>query len=277
MSDHLVWNQHPDLDRPVLVAAFSGWNDAGDAATWAVRHLQNRLDATPFADIDGEDFFDFTEARPQVEIDGGERNLIWPANEFSAAVPQNLVLVQGTEPHCRWRTFTDRILDVAHELDASMIVTLGALLAEVPHTRPVVVYGSCEDDEVGDRLGLERSSYEGPTGILGVLNNRAQQANIATASLWAAVPNYVPGAASPKAALALVERLQELLSQPIPVTDLQIATSAYERQVSELIAEDSDATEYLQNLEQQYDAGHLADPDPAALVDEVEQFLRDLD
>jgi proteasome assembly chaperone (PAC2) family protein len=275
--DHLVWTQHPNLDRPVIVAAFAGWNDAGDAATWALRHLQNRLDAVTFADIDGEEFYDFTEARPMVELEDGERHLVWPQNEFSAAMSQNLVLLQGLEPHFKWRTFTEQVLAVARELDASMIVTLGALLAEVPHTRPVMVYGSCEDIGLGERLGLSPSAYEGPTGIVGVLNSAAQDEGILTASLWAAVPNYVSGAASPKAALALIERLQQVLATPIPVTDLEIASSAYERQISELISEDSDALEYLRTLEEQYDEGELEDPDPAGLADEVEQFLRDLD
>lgn len=275
--DPLVWTQHPNLDRPVIVAAFAGWNDAGDAATWAVRHLQNRLDAVTFAEIDGEEFYDFTEARPMVEIDDGDRRLVWPQNEFSASLARNMVLLSGLEPHFRWRTFAEQVLAVARELDASMIITLGALLAEVPHTRPVMVYGSCEDEALGERLGLSPSSYEGPTGIVGVLNAAAQSMGIVTASLWAAVPNYVSGAASPKAALALVDRLQEVIEAPIPVTDLEIATSAYERQISELISEDDDAREYVLDLETQYDEGELDDPDPAALADEVEQFLRDLD
>jgi len=275
--EHLVWAQHPNLDQPVMVIAFAGWNDAGDASTWALRHLRTRLDAVAFAEIDGEEFYDFTEARPMVEVEDGERHLVWPANNFSAVWSHNLVLLQGVEPHYKWRTFTDQVLEVARELDVSMIVTLGALLAEVPHTRPVTVFGSCEEPELGERLGLEASSYEGPTGIVGVLNRRAQAEGISTASLWASVPNYVSGAASPKAALALVDRLQEVLGEPIALTDLQISASAYERQISELVAEDTDALDYLVKLEEQYDDGELDEPDPSALVDEVEQFLRDLD
>ncbi len=275
--EHLVWKQHPGLDQPVMVVAFAGWNDAGDAASWAVRHLHDRLDAREFAEIDPEDFYDFTETRPMVELEDGQRKILWPRTSFSASLSHNLVLVEGAEPQHRWRTFTDAILEVARELDVSMIVTLGALLSEVPHTRPVKVYGTSEDPRVGDRLDLAQSSYEGPTGIIGVLNSRAREEGLATASLWAAVPTYVSGAASPKAALALVERLQEVTGASIPVTDLQIATSAYERQISELVAEDSDASEYLTRLEEQYDEGELDDPDPSALVDEVEQFLRDLD
>lgn len=274
-SERTIWSRQPQLDAPVLVVGFSGWNDAGDAATWAVRHLHTRLDAEPFAGLDGEDFFDFTTTRPMVELDGDQRHLMWPANEFSAADDANLVLLQGIEPQLRWRSFCEEILDVAEAVEASMLVSLGALLAEVPHSRPVVVYGSCEDDDLGDRLGLERSSYEGPTGIVGVLNQMAQEAGLPTASLWAAVPNYVSGAASPKAALALVDRLQEVLAEPVVSTDLEIAASAYERQIAELVADDTDASEYIATLEAQYDDGELQQPDPEALVEQVEQFLRD--
>jgi predicted ATP-grasp superfamily ATP-dependent carboligase len=276
-EEHVLWAQHPNLDQPIMVVAFAGWNDAGDAATWALRHLRNRLDAFEFARIDAEEFYDFTEARPMVELDEGSRRILWPSNDFSATLSHDLVLVQGIEPHFRWRTFTDSVLEVARDLDVSMVVTLGALLAEVPHTRPVAVYGSSEDPEIAERLDLQQSTYEGPTGIIGVLNRRAQEVGIPTASLWASVPTYVSGAASPKAALALVERLEQLVGASIPVTDLQIAAAAYERQISELVAEDTDASEYLERLEQQYDDGQLDEPDPSALADEVEQFLRDLD
>lgn len=276
MTDHLLWSRRPDLDRPVIITAFSGWNDAGDAATWAVRHLHNRLVAEPFADIDGEEFYDFTDTRPTVELDGDERVLHWPRNELSFVSQANLVLVNGVEPQLKWRTFGEQIISVARELDASMVVSLGALLADVPHTRPVTVYGSCEDAELGRRLGLERSSYEGPTGIVGVINSLTQAAGIATASLWAAVPNYVAGAPSPKAALALVVRLQELLGVTIPVTDLEIATAAYERQINDLVAEDDDLVQFIGELEQHHDEAGDA-PDPTAFVEEVEQFLREQD
>ena len=260
----------------MVVVAFDGWNDAGDAATWAVRHLDQRWDATFFAEIDPEHFFDFASVRPMVELDGEVRTLHWPANHFSAvAGPRPMILLQGIEPQLRWRTFTDQVMAIATAYDASMVVTLGALLAETPHSRPVTLYGGSDDPALRERLGLERSSYEGPTGIVGVLNQAAQDAGIPTASVWAAVPNYVSGASSPKAALALLERLSELLSVAIEVTDLQIATSAYERQITELVSEDSDTAEYVQTLEEQYDGGELAEPDPTALVQEVEEFLRE--
>lgn len=271
-----MWRRRPTLDKPILIAAFDGWNDAGDAATWAVRHLAQRWDAETFAEIDPEVFYDFSNLRPVVELDGDQRVLHWPENAFaSTAEPRPLILLQGIEPQMRWRTYTHQIISLAQDLDVSMVVTLGALLAEIPHSRPVSIYGGSDDAAVRDRLDLERSTYEGPTGIVGVLNSAAREAGIPSASLWAAVPNYVSGAASPKAALALVDRLQELLGINVSVTDLEIASSAYERQITELVAEDDETAEYIRTLEEQYDEGELEDPDPTALVEEVEQFLRD--
>ena len=277
MANHVEWSRLPTVERPVVVAAFAGWNDAGDAATWAVRHLHNRLVAEPFAEIDSEEFYDFTDTRPMVELDGDTRVLNWPQNTFSFVTESNLVLVQGVEPQLKWRTFAEQIIDVARETDARMVVTLGALLADVPHSRPVTVYGSCEDETLGARMGLERSSYEGPTGIVGVVTSLTQTAGIPTASLWAAVPNYVSGAPSPKAALALVTRLQELLEITIPTTDLEIAAAAYERQINDLVAADDDLVSFIGELEEHYDGGNLEAPDPTAFVEEVEQFLRDQD
>ncbi|MGI9624281.1 MAG: PAC2 family protein [Acidimicrobiales bacterium] len=274
--DHVRWRRRPEMSKPVVLAAFDGWNDAGDAATWALRHVAQRWDAETFADIDPEIFYDFSELRPVVELEDDERILHWPENAFAATDrPTPMVLLQGIEPQMRWRTFTDQVIGVAQELDASMIVTLGALLAEIPHSRPVAVYGGSDDAGLCERLGLEKSTYEGPTGIVGVLNNSAREVGIPTASIWAAVPNYVSGAASPKAALALVHRLQDLLDISVPVTDLEIATSAYERQITELVSEDDETAEYIRTLEEQYDDGDLQSPDPGVLVEEVEQFLRD--
>lgn len=274
--DHLRWRRRPELSKPIMLAAFDGWNDAGDAATWALRHVAQRWEAETFADIDPESFYDFSELRPVVELEDEERVLHWPENAFAAtADPTPMIMLQGIEPQMRWRTFTDQVIGVAQELDASMIVTLGALLAEVPHSRPVAVYGGSDDREVRERLGLEKSTYEGPTGIVGVLNAATREAGIPTASIWAAVPNYVSGAASPKAALALIHRLQDLLDISVPVTDLEIATSAYERQITELVSEDEETAEYIRTLEEQYDDGELKSPDPGVLVEEVEQFLRE--
>lgn len=278
-TPHVDWSRQPSLTRPVLICAFAGWNDAGDAATWAVRHLHNRSMAEPFAGIDPEEFFDFSQQRPLVELDDDDhRRLLWPANEFSAATePRSLIFMQGVEPQLKWRTFTEQILGVAQRLDVEMVVTLGALLAEVPHSRPVNIFGSCDDEELGATLDLEKSSYEGPTGIVGVLHSALRDADIPSASLWAAVPNYVSGAASPKAALALVERLQKLLRTGVPTTDLEIAASSYERQISQLIADDDETASYIRTLEENYDTedGDEPEADPAKLVEEVERFLRD--
>jgi predicted ATP-grasp superfamily ATP-dependent carboligase len=274
-ADHLRRLFSPDVRAPIVLAAFEGWNDAGDAASWAVRHLGDRWGAEPFAEIDPEVFFDFSTTRPMVELTDEGRVLRWPTTTVSVVTdPVPLVLVQGIEPQLQWRTYVEQVLAITREVGATMLVTVGALLAEVPHTRPVMIYGSSEDDALGARLELEPSTYEGPTGIVGILNAAAQEAGIPTVSLWAAVPNYVSGAASPKAALALVERIREVLSTPIPTTDLEIAASAYERQITELVSEDDDTAAYIASLEEAFDEGP-DEPDPQALVEEVERFLRD--
>lgn len=277
-TPHVEWSRQPSLTSPVMVCAFAGWNDAGDAATWAVRHLHQRSLAEPFAGIDGEEFFDFSDTRPLVELDDdGSRRLLWPANEFSAASePRSLILLQGIEPQLRWRTFCEQIIGVAQRFDVEMVVTLGALLAEVPHSRPVSVFGSCDDPELGATLNLERSSYEGPTGIVGALHAALGEADIPSASLWSAVPNYVAGAASPKAALALIERLQKLLRVGFPTTDLEIASSAYERQIAQLVSDDEETASYIRTLEESYDEAEEedADDDPEKFIEDVEAFLR---
>lgn len=279
-ANHVRLTAEPDLRAPVLICAFEGWNDAGDAASTTVRHLIDRWSAERFADIDPEEFFDFTAVRPTVEIlDGLERNLQWPENVFHAAhladAPFDAVLLLGMEPQMKWRTFCESILDTARAVGAEMIVTLGALLADVPHTRPPQVVGTAYDAATADKLGLEPSSYEGPTGILGVLHAAAKDEGFTVASLWAAVPAYIPGATSPKAALALVERLTRLLDVSVYTTDLEIASVSYERQVTELVGEDEETVEFVRELEERFDeeAEFLSNDD---LVDEVEQFLRDL-
>lgn len=279
-ANHVRQSAEPILRAPVLICAFEGWNDAGDASSTTLRHLIDRWSADKFADIDPEEFFDFTAMRPTVEIvDGHERQLHWPDNSFHAAnlvdAPFDAVLLLGMEPQMKWRTFCEVILETARSVGAEMIVTLGALLADVPHTRPTQVVGSAYDEATADRLGLEPSNYEGPTGILGVLHAAARDEGFTVASLWAAVPAYIPGANSPKAALALVERLTKLLDVNVYTTDLEIAAVSYERQVTELVSEDEDTVEFVQELEARYDeeAEFLSNDD---LMDEVEQFLRDL-
>lgn len=277
--EHLVWHDRPQLRRPVMIAAFEGWNDAGEAATGAVELLGERWEARRIASIDPEDFFDFTSTRPRVELgDDDERQIVWPANELSVASPPGLatdvVLLLGTEPQLKWRTFSDLVVDAARELEVSMVITLGALLAEVPHTRPTPVTGTTADPELSAMLGLAPSRYEGPTGIVGVLSQSIRRAGIPSASLWAAVPSYVPGAPSPKATLAIVERVTTLLHTGLVLTDLEIAAASYERQLDELVAEDEETTDYVEQLEQRFDTeDHPLRPD--SIVDEVERFLRE--
>lgn len=274
----LRWTQRPDLDEPVLVAAFEGWNDAGDAASAAARHLASRWDGVPVAEIDPEEFFVFTETRPQVSLDEwGERQIDWPANRFLAGTigdtGRDVVILDGTEPQLRWRTFTDLVIDVARELGVGMVVTLGALLTDIPHTRPTSIIGTAADDELVDRLDLRRSTYEGPTGIVGVLSQASRAAGFQTVSLWAGVPSYVPGSPSPKAQLALVERTASLLDARVSTTDLEIAAASYERQIDELVSDDADSVAYVDELERAYDEADLTEGSET-LVDEVERFLR---
>jgi len=271
----------------VLVAAFEGWNDAGDAASGAARWLADRYGAELVATIEAEDFFDFTTTRPIVEIGAdGRRSLTWPDTELWAATTDSgtdLVVLVGHEPHLRWRTYCKAVLDAAAELDCSLLLTLGALLSDVPHTRPTAVSGTADDPTLMDRLDLARSTYEGPTGIVGVLHASCDLVDQPSASLWAAVPTYVSGAPSPKATLALVERSVTLLGLDLSTIDLQIATAAYERQIDELVAADEDTAAYVAGLEEavdddpddnEDDLDALVETDPGELVEEVERFLR---
>jgi len=278
-AEFVRYSTVPQLRSPVLIVAFEGWNDAGDAASTTVHHLIDRWNGELFADIDPEEFFDFTSMRPTVEIvDGFERSLHWPDTSFYACqladAPFDAIVMLGVEPQMKWRTFCEQILTTARELGAEMIVTLGALLADVPHTRPVQVLGTAYDEATALKLGLEPSNYEGPTGIVGVLHAAARDASFTVASLWAAVPAYIPGATSPKAALALVERLTQMLDVAVYTTDLEIATVAYERQITELVSEDDDTLDFVGELERRYDE-ESEFLDTEDLMDEVEQFLRD--
>ena len=297
-APHLHWDKRPDLERPVVLAAFEGWNDAGEAASTAARYVRDHFDATPVGTIEAEDFFDFTVARPFVHLRGGQRVIKWPTTTVYAGsiagAPNDLVVLIGHEPQLRWRTFTDHVVAVADALGASHVVTLGALLADIPHTRPVPVFGLADEPELSDRLGIRPSTYEGPTGIVGVLGARLRECGLSTASLWASVPSYISSAPSPKAALALVEKISVVLGVPLPRTDLEIASEAYVAQISELVAEaeEDGIPELVQAFEEDYDeqggpdrgndrlrgvdasdVASIAD-DPEALVAEVEDFLR---
>jgi predicted ATP-grasp superfamily ATP-dependent carboligase len=278
--EHLVWHDRPPIHRPVLITAFEGWSDAGDAATSAVEYLADQWGANPVASIEAEEFFDFTATRPRVELDEfDQRQIAWPANELSAATVPGLntdvVLLLGTEPQLKWKTFCRQVTDVAEVLDVSTVITLGALLAEVPHTRSTSIMGSTTDPVLAEQYGLRPSRYQGPTGITGVLHTTCRDAGLPSASIWAAVPSYVPGAPSPKATLALVERVGSMLGATIEVGDLQIASLSYERQLDELVREDEETMAYLDQLEQRYDSDDEEFPTGVSLVEEVERFLRD--
>lgn len=279
---HLRWTRTADVEGPVVLVAFGGWNDAGDSATTAIDFMAEQWGAMTFADIDPEVFYDFTVTRPEVRVDlDGVRRIDWPRNEFRAAhaTPHavDVILLSGIEPQLKWRTFCEHVIGVAVATNARMIVTLGALLAEVPHSRPVSVFGATYDDASANELDLLPSRYEGPTGITGVLHNASREAGIPSAALWAAVPTYVPSSPSPKAALALVDRAARLLDVTIDTTELKFATDAYEHQVSLLVAEDEETTDYVAHLEQRYDEEPDGFTDGESLVDEVERFLRDQD
>ena len=264
--DALRWLLRPTLRRPVLVAAFEGWNDAGDAATMAAKHFSQRWMARPFAEIDPEEFYDFTSTRPQVTlIDGETRSIVWPTNTFAAGkIPgsnRDVIVLTGSEPQLKWRTFCELVMMVVRAFDVEFVMTLGALLADSPHTRPVRITASATDPDIVSRLSVTRSRYEGPTGIVGVLHEALAREKVGSASLWAAVPHYLPGTPSPKAALALVERTAAMLNTTVPVLDLQIAATQYERQVNEVVEGDEDMARYVRQLEQSHDNGDDEDDD----------------
>jgi proteasome assembly chaperone (PAC2) family protein len=294
--DHVRWLVDPEgvaLTRPVLVAAFTGWNDAGDAASTAVRTLIETSGARALANIDPEHFTDFATIRPNVRLDEHRnRSIVWPTvGIWSASLPgTDVILMLGPEPALKWREFCEQIVGIAQRFDAAMGLTIGALLADVPHTRPTQIIGSATDDALIDRFELSRSRYEGPTGIVGVLHDALTHSGLATASLWAAVPGYVSQLQSPRAAMALVERACSMMGTPPPVVRLAAEVADYDAKVAALIAEDDDLVTYVGRLEEMVDEmsdedddsfddddddDRLQDADPAALADEVERFLRD--
>ena len=293
--DYVRWHNRPNFTTPVIIAAFAGWNDAGDAATTAASYLRESWHLRSFASIDPEEFFEFATTRPQVKLhDGVTREIVWPSTEFFGGTAPfgggDAIVLLGTEPQLRWRTFCEQILAVAKATNARMIVTLGSLLSAVTHTAPVQVIGTASDSTVMEQHHLLRSRYEGPTGIVGVLTDAAHKAGVDAASLWATVPSYVSGATSPKAALALTQRVTMMFSQYVDTTQLEIASAAYERQVNELVERDPETQAFVRQLieeadddepedDQPHPAGQgsapLTDANPDELVAEVEQFLRD--
>jgi proteasome assembly chaperone (PAC2) family protein len=282
MTDELIVHEKPKLRSPVLVAAFRGWNDGGQGASLAAGYLAKLWNAQQFAEIDPEGFFDFQVTRPHVSlVDGVTRKIEWPETAFRhATLPgaeRDAVLLTGSEPNVRWKAFSRLIVDLATELRVELVVTLGSLLADVPHTRAAPVTGSASDAELIARLGLEASRYEGPTGIVGVLHDACRTAGLPSASLWAAVPHYVSLAPSPRAAQALCDRLGGLLDVEIDTEELREAGEAYSEQVSAAVATDEETQAYVEELEQRTDEipdeGQL--PSGDALAAELTRFLRD--
>ncbi len=286
-SDDLRIAELPTLRRPVMITAFRGWNDGGQAATVAAGYLVQQWDATRFADVDPEGFMDFQAVRPTVTLDEGlTRRIEWPENAFyHAAIPgadRDAVILLGVEPNYRWRAFTDLVVGLARDLGVELVVTLGALLADVPHTRPAPVTGAATDPRLVEELGLQLSRYEGPTGIVGVLHDACRTADLRSVSLWSAVPHYVSLAPSPRAAKALCVRLSDLIGAPIPTAELDEAEEEYATQVSEAVASDPETQAYVEELEQRADSldsfaeeGQL--PSGDALADELTRYLRDRD
>ncbi len=274
------------LRRPILVTAFRGWNDGAQGATLAAGFLARAWQAERFAEIDPEEFYDFQAVRPHVSLDEGlTRRIDWPENAFydaSVAAPpgaerRDAVLLLGIEPNTRWRTFTGEIVELAKSLDVELVITLGALLADVPHTRPSPVTGAASDPALVEELGLTTSRYEGPTGIVGVLHDACRQAKLRSVSLWAAVPHYASLAPSPKAALSLCGRLAQLVGAELDLGELERAAKVYEHQVSEAVAADEETAAYVRELERQADELAAAEnlPSGDTLAAELTRFLQE--
>jgi proteasome assembly chaperone (PAC2) family protein len=284
VADELRIDHRPELEHPVLVAAFRGWNDGAQAASLAAGYLAKTWGAERFAELDPENFFDFQATRPHVSLEEGlTRRIDWPETVFYHARPEGLdrdvVLLLGIEPNLRWRTFTDLVVGLASELGIELLITLGALLADVPHTRSAPVTGSASDEELVERLGLSASRYEGPTGIVGVLHDVCGKSGIPSASLWAAVPHYVSLTPSPRGALALCERLGSVLGIEIEADELEEAARNYEEQVSEAVASDEETAAYVDELERRSDQLDDATELPSgdALAAELTRFLKERD
>jgi len=269
----------PELEDPVLVAAFEGWNDAADAATSVVDHLATVWKARPVAALDPDHYYDFQVNRPVVRrLDSGERDISWPTTRLLLArppdAPRDLVLVRGIEPNMHWRAFCDEIVHVADSLGVRMAVLLGALLADSPHTRPIPVTGNASDADMAAALNLELSRYEGPTGVVGVLQDAFEAGGMGTVSFWAAVPHYVAQSPCPKATLALLRQVEDLLNTSIPLGDLPEDARAWERGVDDLAREDSEVAEYVRSLEEARDAADLPEASGEAIAREFERYLR---
>jgi len=265
------------LTDPIVLVAFGGWNDAGSAASHAVEHLADSYETRQAFSLDPDDFYDYQVNRPEVRGTGDDRRIAWPTTEIrTGKLPgdRDLVIIQGLEPNFRWRQFCRLLTSALRSAEADRVYLLGALLADHPHTRPIPVSASSSDPQVVEDLGLTSSEYEGPTGILGILGEELAKADIATISLWAAIPHYVSSPPSPKGTLALLRRLEDLLDISLDLGDLPDLARAWERGVDELAADDSDVAEYVSSLEQQRDESELPEASGEAIAAEFERYLR---
>ncbi|KGM14366.1 PAC2 family protein [Cellulomonas bogoriensis] len=265
------------LHGPVMIAAFEGWNDAGSAATQALAHLHEVWGAQTVEELDPEEYHDFQVSRPTITAeDDGTRTITWPSTSVAVGEPggTSVVLVHGVEPSMRWRSYCTELLDAAERLGVSTVVTVGALLADVPHTRPIPVSATSDDAEVRAELGLEPNTYEGPIGIVGVLQHEAARRGMHALSVWAAVPHYVAHPPSPKATAAIVARLEQLVGQPVPLGDLAEEAAAWQHGVDELASEDTEIAEYVAQLEEAKDTADLPEASGEAIAREFEQYLR---
>lgn len=279
-------HQIPALRNPVMVIAFSGWNDAAEAATGAASHLLGcwtdpSFDVVPelIADVDPEEFYDFQVNRPMIEVDESlVRNLTWPGTQIFAlrtpSLENDFVVVRGVEPSMKWKTFTSDLLDLADDLEVEIVITIGSMLADTPHTRPITVSGSGAHPDIANRLGVEISKYEGPTGVLGVIQDACVRRGIDAISLWAAVPHYASNSPSPKAIMALINSLEDFLDISIPQGDLHEQSADWELEVTEMAKEDSDVAEYVKALEESKDASDLPEASGESIARELERFLR---
>jgi predicted ATP-grasp superfamily ATP-dependent carboligase len=293
MAGSLRWETRPELRAPVLVAAFRGWNDGGSAATLAAAFLRTSLEATRFAVIDPDDYVDFQVTRPHVSLEEGvTRHISWPETEFfHAPLPagdRDVIVCTGVEPNVRWRSFTNEITEVARDRGATLVVTLGGLLADTPHSRPVPITGTAHDPALVEELGLQRSRYEGPTGIVGVLHDACARAQLRSASLWAAVPHYVGANPNPSAALALIRAFERLTEVSLDPEELERASAEFDRQVASIIEADPEVQAYVRELERRADAEREEEreeqeaearrrvPTGDELEVELQRFLREL-
>ncbi|MGL5863769.1 MAG: PAC2 family protein [Phycicoccus sp.] len=267
-----------ELDDPVMIAAFEGWNDAGEAASSVLEHLAELWGAEVVAAMDPEDYYDFQVNRPRVLVDGGQRRISWRTTRILVATDtplgRDVILVQGVEPSFRWRAFAIELMELAQATDTSMVVTLGALMADVAHSRPIPVTATSDSEDTRHRHDLEMSTYEGPTGIVGVVADAAVQVGLSSVSVWAAVPHYAGHSPSPKASLALLGRLEELFGAPIEHGDLDEDSRAWERGINELAASDTEVAEYVETLEEAQDTADLPEASGDAIAKEFERYLR---